>query len=213
MKEIRDIKIDLLMGNQNPIVDLFNDITKELQIINCDVYNEDGLEFIYFNKEKEWIFYQDAKNGEFWCVYNRYWKIFESEFNFKYEEIQAITKFLVEEALKREVATPQKWNTNDRFAVEEALKREVATPYLFISSWLTPVEEALKREVDTPDQVLLHIHRKVEEALKREVGTPHRSSFWLVEEALKREVGEPNTANRRMVFEVEDALKKTLDKK
>jgi len=26
-------------------------------------------------------------------------------------------------------------------------------------------------------------------------------------------VGEPNTANRRMVFEVEDALKKTLDKK
>lgn len=26
MKEIRDIKIDLLMGNQNPIVDLFNDI-------------------------------------------------------------------------------------------------------------------------------------------------------------------------------------------
>jgi hypothetical protein len=26
-------------------------------------------------------------------------------------------------------------------------------------------------------------------------------------------VGEPNTANRRMVFELEDALKKTLDKK
>jgi hypothetical protein len=27
MKEIRDIKIDLLMGFQNPIVDLFNEAT------------------------------------------------------------------------------------------------------------------------------------------------------------------------------------------
>jgi len=160
MKEIRDIKIDLLMGNQNPIVDLFNDITKDLQIINCDVYNKDGLEFIYFvptksaehyyNKENEWIFYQDAKNGEFWCVYNRYWKIFESEFNFKYEEIQAITKYLVEEALKREVTIPK----NGQCLLENG-----------------------------------------------------------VEEALKREVGEPNTANRRMIFELEDAFKKTLDKK
>ena len=194
MSEIRDIKIDLLMGNQNPIVDLFNEITKELQIINCEVYNEDGLEFIYFNKEKEWIFYQDAKNGEFWCVYNRYWKIFESEFNFKYEEIQAITKFLVEEALKREVDTPKPSFGQSKM----------------------PVEEALKREVDTPDQVLLHIHRKVEEALKREVDTP-----WLkrtdekgrVEEALKREVGTPQKTLAIYTTGVEEALKKTLDKK
>jgi len=205
MKEIRDIKLDLLMGNKNPIVDLFNEITKDLQIINCDVYNKDGLEFIYFvptksaehyyNKENEWIFYQDAKNGEFWCVYNRYWKIFESEFNFKYEEIQAITKFLVEEALKREVTIPERNRAGDLVKVEEALKREVTIPYFLRSRLHTSVEEALKREVDTPytNDILLNL-------------VP-------VEEALKREVGEPNTANRRMVFEVEDALKKTLDKK
>ena len=195
MKEIRDIKLDLLMGNQNPIVDLFNDITKDLQIINCDVYNKDVLEFIYYNKENEWIFYQDAKNGEFWCVYNRYWKIFESEFNFKYEEIQAITKYLVEEALKREVDTP-------RYA-------SILKPSM--------VEEALKREVDTPYYSDGRIEEKVEEALKREVSTPYTNDILLnlvpVEEALKREVGEPNTANRRMIFELEDALKKTLDKK
>jgi len=194
MKEVRDIKIDLLMGNKNPIVDLFNEITKELQIINCEVYNEDGLEFIYFNKEKEWIFYQDCKNGEFWCNYTRYWSLFESNFSLKYEEIQAITKYLVEEALKREVDTPK-----------ECVNRIV-----------NMVEEALKREVDTTCFRIKRSDSTVEEALKREVGTP-----WLkrtdekgrVEEALKREVGEPNTANRRMVFEVEDALKKTLDKK
>ena len=168
MSEIRDIKLDLLMGNKNPIVDLFCEITSGIEIINCNVYNEEGLEFIY-HKDGQWIFYQDCQNGEFWCNYTRYWSLFESNFSLKYEEIQAITKYLVEEALKREVGTPQKT----------------------LAIYTTGVEEALKREV----------------------GTPHRSSFWLVEEALKREVGEPNTANRRMVFELEDALKKTLDKK
>ncbi len=69
------------MGNQNPIINLFNDITKDLQIINCNVYNEDGLEFIYYNREREWIFYQDAKNGEFWANYYRYWEILERVIN------------------------------------------------------------------------------------------------------------------------------------
>lgn len=45
MKEIRDIKIDLLMGNQNPIIEWFKEMTKDLRIIKCDVYNKDGLEF------------------------------------------------------------------------------------------------------------------------------------------------------------------------
>jgi hypothetical protein len=125
MKEIRDIKLDLLMGNKNTIVDVFNEITKELQIINCEVYNDDGLEFIYYNKENEWIFYQDAKNGKFWCDYNRYWSFFREKLNLEYKEIQAITKLLVEEALKREVDTPFVKTFNRRVKVEEALKREV----------------------------------------------------------------------------------------
>jgi hypothetical protein len=127
MKEIRDIKLDILMGNKNPLVDLFNEITKDLQIINCEVYNDDGLEFIYFVPTKnEWIFYQDAENGEFWVHYNRYWKIFESEFKLGHDEIQAITKFLVEEVFKREVATPKSFDLNvGDLEVGEALKREL----------------------------------------------------------------------------------------
>jgi hypothetical protein len=171
MKEIRDIKIDLVMGNKNPIIERFMEITKDLKIINCDVYNDDGLEFIYFNKEKEWIFYQDAKNGEFWCVYNRYWKIFESEFNFKYEEIQAITKYLVEEALKREVTIPYFLRSRLHTSVEEALKREVDTPYTNdILLNLVPVEEALKREIGTPPSYSgSFMNYQVEEALKRKL--------------------------------------------
>ena len=149
MKEIRDIKIDLLMGNKNPIVDLFREITDGLSIINCDVYNEEGLEFIY-HKDGEWIFYQDSKNEKFWVHYYKYWSLFESNFHLKYEEIGAITKYLVEEALKREVSTPRRANEKRRQKVEEALKREVSTPIGFSIYMSEQVEEALKREVGTP---------------------------------------------------------------
>jgi hypothetical protein len=185
MKEIRDIKIDLLMGNQNPIVDLFREITKDLQIINCDVYNKDGMEFIYFVPTKnEWIFYQDCKKDEFWCNYTKYWSFFESNLRLEYQEIQAITKYLVEEALKREVTTPRNHFTSKRSKVEEALKREVGTPHRS-SSWL--VDEALKREVGTSFPLRCKLASKVEEALKLEVGTP----VVAIEEALKREVTTP----------------------
>ena len=146
MKEIRDIKIDLVMGNKNPIVDLFCNITSGIEIINCNVYNEDGLEFIY-HKDGEWIFYQDCKNEKFWTHYYRYWEILEREFHLEYEEIQALTKFLVEEALKREVGTPKKRFTSYHEGVEEALKREVGTPTSNGILNESQVEEALKRKV------------------------------------------------------------------
>jgi hypothetical protein len=127
MKEIRDIKIDLLMGNQNPIIERFKEMTKDLCIIKCDVYNDDGMEFIYFNQEREWIFYQDAKNGKFWTNYYRYWSILEREFRLEYLEIQSITKLLVEEALMREVTTPMYLSNSWYKKVEEALKREAGS--------------------------------------------------------------------------------------
>ena len=163
MKEVRDIKIDLVIGNQNPIIELFREITSGIEIVNCNVYNEDGLEFIY-HKDGQWIFYQDCKNEKFWTHYYKYWTLFESNFHLKYEEIQAITKVLVEEALKREVSTPE-----DRLlsVVEEALKREVSTPEEIRFFGARVVEQALKREVSTPKSMNLIPLQKVEDALKR----------------------------------------------
>ena len=206
MKELRDIKLDLLMGKQNPIVNLFNQITNDLKIINTNVYNDDGLEFIY-HKDGEWIFYQDCKNEKFWTHYYRYWEILESEFSLEYEEIQAITKLLVEEALKREVSTPFPDWIEEKGVVEEALKREVSTPLLNITHDLKMVEEALKREVSTPLKIKYTFKGKVEEALKREVSTPDSiitkygnkviipKMLPKVEDALKREI---NIKNRRI---------------
>jgi hypothetical protein len=194
MKEIRDIKIDLLMGNQNPIIERFREITKDLCIIKCDVYNEDGMEFIYFNQEREWIFYQDAKNGKFWTNYYRYWSILEREFRLEYLEIQSITKLLVEEALKREVAKPHINVWTPTKMVEEALMREVAKPPGRPRCQLTQVEEVLKREVADP--LSIAFSQKVGEVLKREVAAPTSGVFGdiaMVEEVLKREVSKPTT--------------------
>ena len=146
MKEVRDIKIDLLIGNKNPVIDLFCEITSGIEIINCNVYNEEGLEFIY-HKDGQWIFYQD-KNEKFWVNYYKYWSIFESKFRLNYEEIQAITKVLVEEALKREVSTPQLVLDIYSKMVEEALKREVSTPLCAGTHNEERVEEALKRVLE-----------------------------------------------------------------
>ena len=152
MKELRDIKIDLLMGNQNPIIDLFNQITEGIEIINCHVYDIHGLEFIY-HKDGEWIFYQDCKNKNFWCNHMKYWSFFESNLQLGYVEIQAITKYLVEEALKREVNTPHKRHLPPTNHVEEALKREMASPQTLgmvrpvIDETVSALDQVLKREV------------------------------------------------------------------
>jgi len=124
MKELRDIKIDMVTGNQNPIIELFNQITDGVVIINCEVYNKEGMEFIY-HKDGEWIFFQDLKNEKFWCNYDRYWQFFECEMGLRYFEIQSITKYLVEEALKREMVPSVVIQTVFETKVEEALKREV----------------------------------------------------------------------------------------
>ena len=168
MKEIRDIKIDLVMGNKNPIIERFMEITKDLKIINCDVYNEDGLEFIYHNKDGEWIFYQDAKKGVFWCCRERYWTLFSDELSLKYNEIRTITKYLVEETLKREISAPYEVDSLINKKVEEAIKRELATPNWHAITSSIDVEEALKREMATCPMVGYGANQEIEKTIKRE---------------------------------------------
>jgi hypothetical protein len=199
MKEIRDIKIDMLMGNDNPIIDLFNEITDGIKIMNCNVYNEDGLEFIYYNKNNEWIFYQDIKNKRFWCEYIRYWSNFQTKLNLGYEEIQVITKLLVEQSSL----------CNSK--LEEVLKRELATPGTCKGQIENPVEEALKRELDTPLQKHYKLLPQLEEVLKRELDTPRyqpKKLTLMVEDALKREVDTKPITSRS--YKVEDSLKNNL---
>ena len=120
---LRDLKLDILMGNQNKIIDKFKEITKDLKVINENVYNDDGKEFIFYNPNNEWIFYQDVKNERFWCNYNRYWSFFVNEFSLGYLEIKDLTKYLVEETLKLKVDTPMIPLFGLDIKVEETLKK------------------------------------------------------------------------------------------
>jgi len=124
---IRDLKLDLVLGNKNTIIDKFNEITKNLKVINTKVYVDHGQELIFYNENSEWIFYQDLKNEDFWCNYKLYWSFFEDKC-LKYEEIQEITKYMVEETLKIKVDTPTHIPSITMKLVEETLKIKVDTP-------------------------------------------------------------------------------------
>ena len=173
MKEVRDIKIDLLIGNKNPIIDLFCEITSGIEIVNCNVYNynEEGLEFIY-HKDGKWIFFQDVKNGKFWCSNARYWRLFTIKFDLSYEEIQNITKFLVEEALKKEVSTSTILASDTSDTVEEALEKEIGTPKNAVYSKRKKVDDALKQKLGTPIGNFFIEPNLVQEVLKKELSTP-----------------------------------------
>ena len=58
MSTLRDVKIDLITENSNPIINLFNEITEGLEILNTNVHNDIGVEFIYHKNNKS-MFYQD----------------------------------------------------------------------------------------------------------------------------------------------------------
>ena len=54
---------------------------------------------ISYYRDGQWIFQQDLKNKILWCYYYAVWEIFEQEFNMNYEQIQALHKEVVGEAL------------------------------------------------------------------------------------------------------------------
>ena len=109
-----------------------------------------GGEFIYFNNNKEWVFFKDNKSDLFWCNYHRYWSFFETKFNLKYHEIQALTKIMVEESLNNDVATPKVYASNRHLRVEESLNNDVATPALWVLVDNVEVEESLNNGLATP---------------------------------------------------------------
>ena len=49
----------------------------------------------WLNKDGQFMFQHDEKNGYFWCSYARVWSVFESKFGMNYDEIKAFTKGVV----------------------------------------------------------------------------------------------------------------------
>ena len=103
---IRNIQIDLILGNNNPIIDIFNGIWNKLSVLKTNVYYNTGTEFIYYNENNEWLFFQDNSKDRFWCHYDRFWKVLKKELNIESDDVQLITKLLVENSLNNYIAKP-----------------------------------------------------------------------------------------------------------
>lgn len=144
MKHIRDIKIDLLTGQQNPIVDLFNELTSGIFLFSCSVFYGQGKEFIYA-KGKEWLFYQGKRM--FLLNHKSYCKHFETNFGMNQEEILAVTKYLLDEALKRGGGTTEEISQISKLQVGEGVKRKIPTPETAYGQSYSMVEEALEQEL------------------------------------------------------------------
>ena len=98
MSTLRDVKIDLITGNSNPVINLFNEITEGLEMINHPGINHTEREFLY-HKEGAWIFYQDYDMYVLWCSYEAYWQRMEG-LGLGYGEITEATSFLLERMFK-----------------------------------------------------------------------------------------------------------------
>lgn len=107
----RQIQIDMITDSPNGIVNHFNKIWENLSVVEMDVYHSKGGEFIYYTqgstrKPKQWIFYLDDKNQILWCNYGWYWVDFEGKFNLTYDDIQALTQIMLENAILKSIPSP-----------------------------------------------------------------------------------------------------------
>lgn len=106
---IRELKIALITGEPNYILDWFNDLWNKLTVVETDIYHDNGGgEFIYYLKDGydiKWIFYYDKPNNLLYCEWCNFWSILRDKFNLEYieptglDEVLIVTQLLLENAL------------------------------------------------------------------------------------------------------------------
>ena len=168
----RQISIDLITNDTNPIIEWFNELWSKLYVIETNVYHTNGKEFIYFinnGNKNQYVFYQDDENERFWCNTNRYWSILENKFRLNYYDTQMVTKILVENALNNSVTSPRIMESLLLIKVENALNNSVSLPTANGSSPLGKVGNALNNNVTSPSNYQPLIGKIVENALNNTV--------------------------------------------
>lgn len=124
---MRQIQIDLIADNPNPIVDWFNNIWSQIHVIKTNVYHKNGnREFIYYiktNNGNKWIFYNNIKQS-FWCNYEIYWREFEAILPLDRDGIIEITKILIENAMNSNISILELRNRKD--AVMKSINKRLS---------------------------------------------------------------------------------------
>ena len=165
---IRDIEISKVIGDLDgdalKIVNFFNNLFSEISYKTLE--NDTSLYLVvgdkfYFKIE------QDVENGFMWCKYDGLWSYFETEYQYNYEEIQSLMKYMVEEQLKSRVGAPYKGLVIGPTVVEEQLKSRVGAPLGYSESQPKLVEEQLKSRVGTPSILNRFWSDRVDNSIRR----------------------------------------------
>lgn len=122
---VRQLKIDLISDTPNSIIDRFNELWNKLIVMQSDVFHSDGGEIIYYimaDGARQFVFYRDDTNGKFLCDYYIYWLPYVLIHDLDTEVIQAITKFLVDNALDTDIAVPLRLLPNPNGLIEFVLQ-------------------------------------------------------------------------------------------
>jgi len=98
----------------------------ELEIVKSEEYPDS----IFFKKNGKVVMEQNKKNMNFWFDYDNIWSFFESFFGMKYEKIQEVLNYWLEETFKLEGYTPEAGEPLFSGVLEETLKLEGYTPYI-----------------------------------------------------------------------------------
>lgn len=95
--KIKKIKYSRMKPEERHCYDIFT---------NLEEYYHPKYPNKYYKYNDVLLFDYNIKNGYFWCHYNRFWLVLESKFDMKYEQIQSLVKYMVEEHLICKDVTP-----------------------------------------------------------------------------------------------------------
>ena len=96
---IRQIKIDMITEYPNKILQYFDNLWMQLDVIETNVFHSYGGEYIYYlvndDGVMDWIFFCNKNDDELWCNYKSYTRLFFVNFGLMQEEVEHITVFLL----------------------------------------------------------------------------------------------------------------------
>ena len=108
---------------------LFLELTHldELEI-KFDFIEYENYLFHFYNESE--LFLQDKKNGWFYMNYTKIWSIFGSKYNLKYDDIQSITKDIVEKHFKlKDIITTFRNEFYDTSVEKHFKLKDITTSY------------------------------------------------------------------------------------
>ena len=126
-QNLRQLKIDLITGDYNPIIEWFEGLWFNINSIHIDIFHIHGGEILYYIIEDDSIksiFYRDDINNDFYCDDDRFWLIMKTCFNIiTYNEIESISRILLEHKLDSSIF-PSKYKLSQNVILNDMVRRK-----------------------------------------------------------------------------------------